>query len=73
MFQNVVSVSVNGKKDHGYPGAMVKDGGPICKKTHGPKAQGNGIKKVRSKLSLGHRAQPNNNHHSKSVHGRGKS
>ena len=29
MFQNIVSVSVKGKKDHGYPGAMVKDGGRI--------------------------------------------
>ena len=88
------------KKDHGYPGAMVKDGKDlefssyccprkgveetinmleqylyvgwiICKKTHGPKAPGNGIKNVKSKLSLGHKAQPNSNPHSKSVHGRG--
>lgn len=27
MFQNIVAVSVKGKKDHGYTGAMVKNEG----------------------------------------------
>lgn len=86
MFQNVVAVSVKGKRPwlswcngERWEGfgiqflLCLRKGvwGLFAKKTHGPKAPGNGIKNVRSKLSLGHRAQPNNNPHSKSVHGRG--